>query len=77
MVAEFQWLTLPASTQTVQETLQGKLASCIDFWKYTLCAPEEILNIISSGYVMPLKEEPPHKIMNNHSICNKHFEFVD
>ena len=26
---------------------------------------------------MPLKEEPPCKIMQNHSICNKHFEFVD
>ena len=62
---------------TGENSLQGKLASCINFWKYTLCAPEEILAIIRSGYVIPLKEEPPCKIMQNHSICNKHFEFVD
>ena len=57
--------------------VQGKLASCIDFWKNTIHAPESVLSILQNGYVLPLKNEPTQRIMKNHRICDKYYDFVD
>ena len=40
-------------------SVQGNLFKCYEFWKNTLLAPESVLNIISNGYVLPFKDQPP------------------
>ena len=61
----------------VYVSVQGRLASCYQFWKDTLLAPEAILSIISKGYVLPLKEQPPTKLFKNHANCIRHEHFID
>ena len=43
----------------------------------TLSAPESVLNIISNGYVLPFKNQPPRKLFRNHSNCVKYEQFID
>ena len=57
--------------------MQGNLFKCYDFWKYTLMAPESVLNIISNGYVLPFKDQPPRRVFKNHSNCVRYEQFFD
>ena len=58
-------------------SVQGNLSKCYEFWKNTLSAPESVLNIISNGYVLPFKDQPPRKVFRNHSNCVKYEQFID
>ncbi len=64
-------------TEAQNSHVQGNLRKCYNFWHNTLNAPQAVLEIIASGYILPLKEEPPAKFFKNHSICVRHHEFVD
>ena len=47
--------------ETVSDTcvvVKGRLKESISFWKHEIKAPASIINIIESGYVLPLKSEP-------------------
>ena len=57
--------------------MQGKLKSCLDFWKNTLEAPQSVLSIISNGYVLPFKNEPPTNVFSNHGSCKRYDYFID
>ena len=59
------------------DSVQGNLFKCYEFWKYTLMAPEAVLNIISKGYVLPFKDQPPRQVFKNHSNCAKYEQFID
>ena len=40
-------------------------------------APESVLNIISNGYVLPFKDQPPRRVFKNHSNCVRYEQFID
>ena len=44
-------------------SMEGNLFKCYEFWKNTLIAPESVLNIISNGYVLPFRDQPPRKVI--------------
>lgn len=47
--------------------VKGKLREHLHFWREELKAPDSILNVIESGYVLPLKSPPPPHVQRNHS----------
>ena len=46
--------------------VKGRLKESISFWKLEIKAPASIINIIESGYVLPLKSEPTPFTNPNH-----------
>ena len=58
-------------------SVKGKLSQSVEFWRDTLKANNYVLSVISNGYVLPFKEEPPHKVFRNHNVCSKYSKFID
>ena len=56
--------------------MKGRLREHIPFWREELGAPQSVLSIIESGYVLPLKSEPPVWAQKNQLSAKLKSEFV-
>ena len=61
---------------SVRLTVKGRLKEHILFWREELVAPQPVLSIIESGYVLPLKSEPPVWSQKNQPSAKLKSEFV-
>ena len=60
----------------VDETrIEGRLRERLDFWR-AMGASRCIINILESGFRLPLESMPGKRIFNNHGSCSEHKEFV-
>ena len=56
--------------------VKGRLKECVPFWKHEIEAPVSIINILESGYVLPLKSEPTPYNHPNHHSASRNASFV-
>ena len=65
------------NSQTVNENkgVKGSLARNSVFWEY-INAPEFVLDIVKTGYVIPFNETPPRLFSKNNQSALKHADFV-
>ena len=56
--------------------VKGRLKENILFWRNELAAPNAVLSIIESGYVLPLKSMPPPHVLKNQPSAKLHADFV-
>jgi hypothetical protein len=56
--------------------VKGRLKKHISFWRDEIKAPTAIINVIDTGYVLPLKSEPTPYFHANHHSANRHSSFV-
>ena len=56
--------------------VKGRLKSAIDYWRDTLSAPKEVLDIISDGYIIKFVEPPKEMYLNNNQSALKNADFV-
>ena len=71
--SDFREITLEHSAQLV---VKGKLKEHIAFWREELTAPESVLNVIESGYVLPMKALPSPFIRKNQPSAEMNADFV-
>ena len=64
------------AVSNVIPTVKGRLKEHISFWKEELVAPQSVLSIIESGYVLQLKSEPPVRSQKNQPSAYFRSEFV-
>ena len=64
------------AVSNVIPTVKGRLKEHTSFWKEELVAPQSVLSIIESGYVLPLKSEPPVRSQKNQPSAYFRSEFV-
>ena len=69
----FREITLEHSAQLV---VKGKLKEHIAFWREELAAPESVLNVIESDYVLLMKALPSPFIRKNQPSAELHADFV-
>ena len=72
------WVTGAAAAGDLRSQLsvKGRLKENVAFWKTEIKAPRTIVSIIESGYVLPLKSEPPALSGSNHASAHRHFAFT-
>ena len=56
--------------------VKGRLRENVSFWKGELAAPDAVVSIIESGYVLPLKSLPPPCVRKNQPSAKLHADFV-
>lgn len=64
------------ATAMPADSVQGRLKGKIQFWREVLGAPEYIIGIIESGYVIPLISNPPPLYQPNQQSAVVNEEFV-
>ena len=57
-------------------SVKGRLARNVSFWREVVLAPQYILGIIQSGYVMPFQEEPTSFFRPNQASALANADFV-
>ena len=56
--------------------VKSRLKSALIYWKNELCAPKEVLDIISEGYIIKFVEPPERMFLNNNQSALKNADFV-
>ena len=56
--------------------VKGRLKEHVGFWREELEAPEAVLSVIESGYVLPLKSMPDPSVQKNQLSAEVHADFV-
>ena len=72
---------LSVTEVAIQETarglcVKGRLKENVSFWKSELAAPDAVVSIIETGYVLPLKSLPPPCVRRNQLSAKLHADFV-
>lgn len=65
-----------SASESCYMSVQGKLKKKVKFWREVLKAPESVLSIIDSGYVLPLKSEPTPIVQGNQQSAFNNADFV-
>ena len=60
----------------VEATEWDIMSKHISFWRDEIKAPTAIINVIDTGYVLPLKSKPTPYFHANHHSANRHSSFV-
>lgn len=61
---------------TAEPIVRGRMKANINFWKL-IQAPDNIIDIIDSGYKLPLYSTPPPAEFNNNKSAINHSQFVE
>ena len=61
----------------VPVSVKGRLRASLVFWKEVLCASPAVLDVIESGYVLPLMSKPTPFSGSNHASAVQNANFVD
>ena len=56
--------------------VKGRLKEHVAFWKDEIGAPQLVIDVINSGYVLPLKSMPLPSVKKNHMSALSNVDFV-
>ena len=74
---ESRYYEVDASDLLSPVSVKGRLRTKIDYWREVLQASPAVLNIIESGYVLPLMSQPTPFMSKNQLSAVQDTEFVD
>ena len=58
-------------------SVKGRLREHVKFWQEVLEAPQSVIDVIKSGYVLPLKTMPPPPLVQKNQLSTiAHAEFI-
>ena len=70
------WEIEAVASDVCDMSVQGRLKEKASFWRDVIKAPESVLSVIESGYILPLKSEPTPIVQGNQQSAFANADFV-